>query len=392
MDYNETNDKKINEIFTRVLTAMEESKKETFDIVEGVGHEYNSLQTQIEIIKENVRQLIQEVDELEMLEKNSRKELAQVSKNFTIYNEEDIRKAYEEANILQIQLSLKRQHEKELIQKRTETEIRLKSTEKTLKKAENLTSKISIVQEFLSETLQDIHNAMEDIKHKHIIGRKIIQTQEEERKRIARDIHDGPAQSLANLVIKSEVCERLLDIDKEKTREEIRELKRCIRESIKEIRKIIYNLRPTAIDDLGLIPSLQRYIENFEKDTNIPVDFNILSQADLTDPIKMLSVFRIIQEALNNIIKHADANIVKINVTINAKDIIIYIKDDGVGFNLEEVSSQFREYGGLGLINIEERVNLLNGSILIKSEINRGTLIKATIPMKNKGIEVELNE
>lgn len=392
MDYNETNDKKINEIFTRVLTAMEESKEETFDIVEGVRQEYNSLQTQIEIIKENARQLIQEVDELEMLEKNSRKELAKVSKNFTIYNEEDIRKAYEEANILQIQLSLKRQHEKELIQKRTETEIRLKSTEKTLKKAENLTSKISIVQEFLSETLQDIHNAMEDIKHKHIIGRKIIQTQEEERKRIARDIHDGPAQSLANLVIKSEVCERLLDIDKEKTREEIRELKRCIRESIKEIRKIIYNLRPTAIDDLGLIPSLQRYIENFEKDTNIPVDFNILSQADLTDPIKRLSIFRIIQEALNNIIKHADANIVKINVTINTKDIIIYIKDDGVGFNLEEVSSQFREDGGLGLLNIEERVNLLNGNILIKSEINRGTLIKVNIPMENKGIEVELNE
>lgn len=379
----------MNEVFAKVLTAIEESKTEIFDIAENVRKEYKKLQIQIEMIKENVNQLIKEVDAIEVLEKNSRRELLKVSRDFAIYEEEDIRKAYEKANMFQIQLSLKRQHEKELIQKRTEIEIRLKNTEKTLKKAENLTSKISIVQEFLGDTLQDIHNTMEDIKQRHIVGRKIIQAQEEERKRIARDIHDGPAQSLANLVIKAEVCEKLLDIDKERTKGELRELKRCIRESIKDIRKIIYNLRPTAIDDLGLIPSLQRYIENFENDTDIPVDFTILSQVDLKDSIKSLSIFRIIQEALNNIGKHANATTAKINIEMNRKNIFIDIIDDGIGFDLQKVNSQYREDGGLGLLNIEERVKLLNGDIVIKSKINKGTLIKVDIPMEDEGIEVE---
>ena len=383
---------KLNEVFDKVLSSINESKTEIFEITEEIHNEYKELQIKIEIIKEKVQNIIKEVDGLEVLEKNSRKKLLKVSRDFTVYTELDIHKAYEEANILQIQLNVKREEEKKLLQQRSEMEIRLKRLGETLDKAENLTSRISIVEEFLGSTFKDIHSTVEDMKQSHIFGRKIINAQEEERKRIAREIHDGPAQSLAGLVIKAEICNKLLDIDTDKARVELHELRECTRESIKDIRKIIYNLRPTAIDDLGLIPSLERYIENFENETKIPIDFTIFSKNDLNlnDSIKNLSIFRIIQEALNNIAKHSKATNVKVNINIDEENIYLDIMDNGIGFDLESVKSESREDRGFGLLNIEERVKLLRGNLIIETEKGKGTLIKVQIPTIDKKVGVEI--
>lgn len=375
---------KMNEVFKKILSAIEESKTEIFDIAENISKECNELQTQLETIKENVSKIIKEVDELGKTEKNSRRELLEVSRDFVKYKEIDIRMAYEKANALQIHLILKKQQEHELIKRRTEVEMRLKNSEKTLEKAEQLTSKLGVVQDFLGGNMQDIANTLEGIKQKHIIGRKIISAQEEERKRVARDIHDGPAQSLANLIIKAEVCEKLLDVDIEKSKEELRELRKCTRESIKDIRKIIYNLRPMSIDDLGFVPALQRYIERFQSDTNITVDFIILSQVALEDSIKSVSIFRIIQEVLNNTRKHAHATFVEVRIEMNSNDIAISIMDNGVGFNVEDTKLQDKEDGGFGLVNMRERVELLNGNIEIKSEENIGTTVLVSIPKEDE--------
>lgn len=374
----------MNEVFGKILAAIEESKSEIFDIAENIRKERNDFQIQLQQIKDSTLRVIIEVDSLEKLEKNSRRELLKVSKDFVKYREEDIRRAYEEASRLQVQLILKRQQEQELIQRRTEVEMLIKSSGRTLKKAESLTSKIGVVQEFLGGNIQDISNTLEDIKQKHIIGRKIISAQEEERKRIARDIHDGPAQSLANLIIKAEVCEKLLEVDWEKTKEELQELKRCTRDSIKDIRKIIYNLRPMSIDDLGFVPALQRYIEKFQSDTDITVDFIILSQVALEDSIKSVSIFRIIQEVLNNTRKHAQATFVTIRIETNRSNISISIADNGVGFNVEDTKLQEKEDGGFGLVNIKERVELLNGTVEIKSEKDQGTTVIVNIPNEDE--------
>ena len=374
--------KKINDIFEKVLNVVEESKSEIIDITEGIRKKYDDLIIQLENIKENVQRLIKEVDELEILEKQSQKKLLEVSKDFVKYEEKDIRFAYEQANILQVQLMLKRQYEQEMLNRRTEVEMRLKTTEKELKKAENLTSKIGVAHEFLGGNVQDISNALEKIEEKHLLGRKIISVQEEERKRVARDIHDGPAQALANLVIKSEVCEKLIDIDKKKAKKELRELKEVTRDSINDIRTIIYNLSPMSIDDLGFIPALQRYAENFQDDSNIEVDFIVLSEEDLTDRIKNISIFRIVQEVLNNVKKHSQATFVIIKIEIGKKNISIHIRDNGVGFDIENIQCP-NISGGFGLNNIKERAELLNGNVEIISIINEGTTIKINIPKED---------
>lgn len=373
---------KINEVFQNIINVVEDSKSEMYDIVDIIRKEYDDLLLQLQNIREEAIKIIDEVDQLEGLEKNSRQILLEVSKNFTRYSEEDIQKAYEKANILQMQLMLKRQKERELITRRTEIERRIKRFENTLKKAENLTTKIDVIHEFLDGNVKGISSAVVDIEEKYQLGRKVIHVQEEERKRVARDIHDGPAQLLTNLVIKTELCEKLMDIDIMKAKEELSDIRKCARESINDIRGIIYNLRPMSIDDIGFVPAIQRYIEDFEKDTRIDTSLTILSQIDLEDRIKNLSIFRIVQEALNNIKKHSQADTAKVKIDMEGDNINIYIEDDGVGFDINEVERPDCEEGGFGLINIKERAELLKGNFNIKSEINRGTSVMVSIPRK----------
>ena len=133
------------------------------------------------------------------------------------------------------------------------------------------------------------------------MGLRIIQAQEEERQRVARDIHDGPAQSMSNVVLKAEICERLFSVDLDKARDELQKLKDIVRDCLKDVRKIIYNLRPMSLDDLGLIPTLQRLILTFRNDTGIEATFNKNGVFDDISPGISLTIFRIVQEALSNV-------------------------------------------------------------------------------------------
>ncbi len=369
----------ISNILNKAISAIEDSQDAIFDIAENARKECKLLKEQMEIIKVKIQILIVEVEKMEVLEKNSRKKLLEVSKDFSKYREEDIRRAYEKANEIQIQLIVKRQEETELIKNRTDLEKRYINTADILKKAEEMISKIGVAMEYLSGNIADVSSTLEDIQQRAVLGKKIIQAQEEERQRVARDIHDGPAQSLANLIIKSEICEKLIDIDTERAKLEIHDLRKFLREGIKDIRKIIYNLRPMSLDDLGFIPTVQRYVEGFQDETGIEADFIILSQIPMEDALKNLAIFRIIQESLNNIRKHAKATTVKIKLEMSIKGIQLSIIDNGIGFNVEEVAFKQKEEGGFGLFSIRERVELLNGSFTIKSEINKGTKVLINI-------------
>jgi len=140
--------------------------------------------------------------------------------------------------------------------------MRLKEAYKTVEKADNLISQIGISLSYLTGDLENVSLQIEDMKQKRLLGIRIIKAQEEERQRVAREIHDGPAQSMSHIVLKAEICERLVDSDPEKAKDELRTLKSVVRDTLRDVRKIIYDLRPMSLDDLGLIPTLQRYIEN----------------------------------------------------------------------------------------------------------------------------------
>lgn len=367
-------------ILKRTMESIAEAKKDIFEISEATRNDCNNLKKELEEFNDKVQALIKQVEVLELQEKISRKILLEVSKNFSKHSEDDIRQAYENANQLQVKLILKRQEEKDLIKRRTDLEMRLKNTQEILKRSESLISKVCVAFDFLSGDLLGITDTLEDISQRSTLGKRIIQVQEEERQRIARDIHDGPAQALTNAVIKTEVCEKLIDVDISRGKDEMQELKKVLRNSIKDIRGIIYNLHPMALDDIGFIPTIERYIQDFQNDTNIHIDFIVLSKIELEDNIKNVVLFRIVQEALNNVRKHSKATLVKIKVEMTKKHIYLLIEDNGIGFNLESNKSHIRHDCGFGLLNMQERVELINGTFEIKSEKNCGTKIIIDIP------------
>lgn len=372
------NIKQLNVVVDKTVQAIEDGKNEIFEISERARSDVRSIEEELAAIQERLKVIIADVDTLEIKEKTSRKKLLDVSKHFDTYKETDIKRAYDTAKDLQIQLSLKRQEEKELFKERTRLEIRLKDSWDVLKSAEKLTSKVGMAMELLKS---GISGQIEDMIMKQDMGLRIIKAQEAERKRVSREIHDGPAQTMANIVIKSDYIERIIDHDKDEAKNEIHSLKEVVRESLKNIRKIIYDLMPMSLSDLGLVPTVQRLVNDLEQDSGVKTRFEVNEAGDKRSPLVDLTVFRIIQESLTNIRKHADAKSVHIELDIDDEKIEISVKDDGIGFDIDEVAANEDDESGYGLYSMRERVDLLKGEFLLDTGIGAGTKIKAIIPL-----------
>lgn len=383
--------RKMNDIIHNTIEAIEKGKKEIFEIAEQARNECKGIGEELEIVKRKASKIIGEVDELERYVKGSRQKLMLVSKDFNKYREEDIKAAYEEAKDFQIKSTLKKEEEKNLLKQRSDLERRLKNAYEVVKKAENLVSQVGVAMGYLGGNLKDVFDHLEDIQQKQVLGIRIIKAQEEERQRVSREIHDGPAQSMANVVIKTEICEKLIDRDLEKARYELNQLKTIVRDCLKDVRKIIYDLRPMSLDDLGLIPTIQRFIINFEEETYIQVDFLVTAKNEAMHSIIKLAVFRIVQEALNNIRKYSKAKNVTIRLEIINKSITLLIIDDGIGFDVQREVTNSREESGFGLFIMSERVGLLKGKIDIQSNFGTGTRIKINIPLKDEEEQYDKN-
>jgi two-component system sensor histidine kinase DegS len=371
--------KRLDNIVEKTIEVIENSKEQIFDILEKAKEEARRLEAQLEELKIQVINVIKEVELCERKEKKCRLKLAFVSKQFGHLSEQAIREAYEEAKEAQIELALKRREEKELIEKRNELERKLVDNKAIIEKAEKLVSQINVALNYLNRDLKKMNTQLEQLKDKRALSVKIIEAQEEERKRIAREIHDGPAQAMANVLLKSELCEKLITKDIEQAKIELKNLKNIVQQSLKEVRKIIYDLRPSALDDLGLIPALSRYIKNFSEETGIFVDFSVLSDYKRLSPEIEITCFRVVQEALTNIKKHSKAKNASVKFEFGMRFISIIIKDDGIGFDKENIGQ------GYGLMGMKERVEILNGKFEISSFKNKGTQIYISIPVR--GVE-----
>ena len=372
---------KLDKIVKKTIEAINNSKTEIYDIAEGSRRECKRLDEELNMLKQQVKQLIDEVEVLEETLKDSKRKLMLINRNFSNYSQEELKEAYEKADNIRIELAVKREMEQFLIRRRNDLEIRIKDAYKTVQKADNLITQVGAALGYLTGDLLEVSSQLEDLQQRQLLGLKIIKAQEEERQRVARDIHDGPAQLMSNVVLKAEICERMIDVDLTKAREELRNLKMIVRDSLQDVRKIIYNLRPMSLDDLGLIPTLQRYVVTFQEESGITVSFQTKGVNTDIKPVISLTVFRIVQEAMNNVVKHARASNVTINLGFFSSELKLYIYDDGVGFNTERLKDRNEDISsGFGLVSMRERVELLSGEMSISSEPGKGTRLNIMIP------------
>jgi len=247
---------------------------------------------------------------------------------------------------------------------------------------------MNVVLNYLSGDLNQVTRILESAKNRQLIGLKIILAQEDERKRIAREIHDGPAQSLANLVLRAEIAERMLGTkDLEAIRSELNDLKNQVRQGLEELRKIIFNLRPMALDDLGLVPTLRKFVQDFEERTKIRAVFETTGKEQRLPSAMEAAIYRLVQEAFNNALKHAEPTYIMMELVFLQNKIQLTITDNGKGFNVEQAESRAKIHSQFGLIGMRERVQLLQGEMDIRSNPGQGTKIQITVPIEAKTVK-----
>jgi signal transduction histidine kinase len=216
------------------------------------------------------------------------------------------------------------------------------------------------------------------------LSRKILTAHEDERKRVARDIHDGPAQTIVNLTLKTEICRKFLERgDSEAAVNQLNLLQSQIKAASSDVRAIIYNLKPSWLED-GLFMAMRSRMDAFaESGTAKP----ILSLAgnDMTLPHYMTAaIFQIVQEALTNITKYAEATLVEVHITVTDTMLQAYIRDNGKGFDSTEVAARVqnrRAGSGFGMEGMRERVELLRGELNVLSAPGKGTTVSLTVPL-----------
>ncbi|NOK60775.1 MAG: hypothetical protein GFH27_549289n242 [Chloroflexi bacterium AL-W] len=225
-----------------------------------------------------------------------------------------------------------------------------------------------------------LHNAqlVHDLREERA---KLISKEEEVRHQLARDMHDGPAQALAAITMNIEFIKRLLERDPERVADELDKMAVLSKRTTHEIRTLLFELRPLVLETQGLDVTLQQYFERFDsKETKIvldtePVPIELDSKVEGT-------LFNIIQEAVNNALKHARAKHIWVRLKIVTETLEITIQDDGCGFDLKKVKASYEQRGSFGLLNVEERAKLIGGVSEIHSAPDQGTTVRVMMPLQ----------
>jgi signal transduction histidine kinase len=201
----------------------------------------------------------------------------------------------------------------------------------------------------------------------------------DERSRIAREIHDGIAQSLAFTAMKLDLAERILERDPQRVKQEISDAKTTLREQIKEVRRSIFALRPLDLERLGFLETVRQYVKDFGEQNNVKTTLEISGDPKLS-PANEAVMFRILQEGLNNVAKHSRAKHVGVNLTAASNGAKLEVTDDGVGFDPQKLTGVVSSVGGLGLQQMRERVEARGGRFEFNSSRGAGTKVVATLP------------
>ncbi|MDJ0304609.1 MULTISPECIES: sensor histidine kinase [Dehalobacter] len=368
---------KLTVVFESTLNAIENGKEEIFNIYEMTRNEIQRLKKELEFMRREIEDTIKMVDTQFMKEKRFRRKLMEVNKNFDKFNEKQMLEAYSETKDAQVELQLLQAKELQLRSRRDEIERTLKNLDITVIKAEDLMSQVSLALRLLKEGISEISQFYSSDQRKETAF-QIIKAQEEERLRVAREVHDGPAQSLANIVLRLEIAEKLLELDHRQVKKELKELNMLVRDNLKDIRRIIFGLRPIPLNGAGIVDTINHYMKNFEKTYGLTCELIVEGQERELDSSVEVALFRLVQEGMTNVAKHAESPKCRVHLNFQDDRIVGQIIDDGKGF---DISNGLDNSGAhFGLIGINERIQAYSGQLSIQSELGKGTVVTFNIP------------
>jgi signal transduction histidine kinase len=211
---------------------------------------------------------------------------------------------------------------------------------------------------------------------------KIISATENVRKELSRDLHDGPAQSLAAIAMNIEFIKRLLLNEPQQAMGELDSLEKLARKTAWDVRTMLFELRPIILETQGLVPTLEQYVERFPETETPRVHLDTGGVQQRLDPKTETTVFTIMQEAVNNARKHAKAENIWLQLQRKGDKLVASVQDDGAGFDLEAVQASYEKRGSFGLLNMHERAELVGGHTVIHTAPGKGTMVEITVPLE----------
>jgi len=227
----------------------------------------------------------------------------------------------------------------------------------------------------------DLKRAEEDLRQS---SQRIIAAQETERLRVARELHDGVNQVIASAKMRLGKVVAACSALSPATREILGRCNDLLVQALEENRRIAYNLRPSDLDDLGLAVACRNFCKDVKSRTDLDVRCNVSALPGRLPEAMELNLFRIAQEAITNIEKHAQARIARLQIKVDGHSVLLKIQDDGCGFDADRKKRKGK-WGGVGLTNIRERAAALGGTCEVKSAPNKGTAITVRIPLQQEG-------
>ncbi len=353
------------------MSANALARTELSEAYAGLEQEFQRVQGEAEEVRLLIRQSRGETETLSRRDVQMANRLRQIEANLENYSRAEIREIYNAVRESQLRLFLMRSQLEQLEHKRATLDTYAQNVQKVMALLQALDTPASP---------SGTPAAAAPLTARQTII-QIIDAQETERQILARQMHDGPATSLSNLVLQAEVVERLFASNPEQARVELEQLKAAVNATFQRIRDFIFNLRPMMLDDLGLFPTLRRYVEEFQNKTNISAELTVMGTDRRLPAHTEVVLFRIIQELLNNVDQHAHASRVNINVDVGDTYVMVAVDDDGIGFDAQQALKDARAKKKLGIGSILERTEMLGGEFHLESTIGRGTHASLKLPV-----------
>jgi two-component system sensor histidine kinase DegS len=244
-----------------------------------------------------------------------------------------------------------------------------KAAEEALKKSE----------QHYTMLLEQSHHLQENLRH---LSHKVLSAQEEERKQISRELHDEIGQTLTGINISLATLTREATVNTSSLKKKIVRTQQLVEKSMKIVHRFACELRPMLLDDLGLIPALHSYMKGFTERTGIQIRFTVFAEVEQLENAKRTVLYRVAQEALTNVARHAQATSVKLSIRKLDGILRMEIIDNGKSFAVQHVLSGKRNKR-LGLLCMRERLEMVNGSFTIESVPGKGTTIRVEIPLSH---------
>jgi len=346
------------------------------EMVDMITREVTSMKRRLSEVKDQIESMQTSVEREQNRYTNIATELRVLKENLDTTPREDIRDKYDEALDVRFRLATMRGQ-----------------LEKFEGNYQYMQEQVKLLQQVLSQVQGIDMSQLGKDEQKggpsstggfDIIG--LIRTQEEERERLARALHDGPAQSLTNFILQAEICQRLFDRNPDRAAEELGNLKANASKTFQKVRDFIFDLRPMMLGDLGVAPTVRRYVESFREKNDIEVKLNLAGEERRLETYREVMIFRGLQDVMGLARDYASPTNMDIDLDMSGKSWRLSIEDNGRGFDASSVFEDKKEDGGYTDVRVEQlqmlknRWEMTGGTIEVVSDENNGTRVRMELP------------